>query len=368
LDEVPYRQEVSEAVIRIDGVAKAFAGHTALAGVSLSIMAGEFFSLLGPSGCGKTTLLRLLAGFEAADAGGISIGGADMQGVAPYDRPVNMMFQSYALFPHMTVAGNIAFGLGQTDMTKREIEARVDELLVMLHLAKLARRKPHQLSGGEKQRTALARCLARKPLVVLLDEPMAALDKRLRDSTRSELVEIQKKVGTTFVMVTHDQEEAMAVSSRIAVMEAGRILQVGSPREVYEFPQSRAVAKFIGTANFFEGVVVGHSREGVRLHCGHEGLDMTAPGEYPMGTRLALLVRPEKFSLGKDIPPGDNHVPAEVVEEVYQGGTSQYKLRLFSGNFVTVNAANLRHAVAKPVAVGDKLSLSWHPADGVLLP
>jgi putrescine transport system ATP-binding protein len=360
---------VKEPVIRVDGVTKAFAGHTALAEVTLHIDAGEFFSLLGPSGCGKTTLLRLLAGFEEADQGGISIAGRDMQGVPPYDRPVNMMFQSYALFPHMTVADNIAFGLKQMDMNRREIAERTGDMLALVHMEHLAKRKPHQLSGGERQRAALARCLARKPVVVLLDEPLAALDKRLRDRTRSELVEIQKRVGTTFVMVTHDQEEAMAVSTRIAVMEGGRVMQVGRPREIYEFPNSRAVAKFIGTANFFECVVVGNSPAGgLRLHCEAEGLELMAPGDYPVGARLGLLVRPEKFSIGGERTPGDNLVPAEVIEEAYLGGISQYRLRFFSGNYVTVSAANLRHAVTQPISVGDRLALTWHPADGVLMP
>lgn len=359
---------MTQAVIRIEGVSKAFAGHRALDKVDLEIKAGEFFSLLGPSGCGKTTLLRLMAGFEWQDEGGIFIEGRDMRGVAPYDRPVNMMFQSYALFPHMNVADNIAFGLKQQGLAKDETASRVDEMLALVRMERLAKRKPHQLSGGERQRAALARCLARRPVVVLLDEPMAALDKRLRDSTRSELVDIQKRVGTTFVMVTHDQEEAMAVSSRIAVMEAGSILEVGTPREIYEFPKSRAVAQFIGTANLFEGTVTGKSDKGILVAADGENAVLEAPGDFPVGTKLAVMVRPEKISIGNGHLDGDNLLPGVVTGIVYLGDVSEYRVRTASGRIVTVSCANLRHAVTAPVALGDTVSLSWHPTDGVALP
>ncbi|MFA6020115.1 MAG: ABC transporter ATP-binding protein [Rhodospirillales bacterium] len=357
---------MTAAAISVEGVAKAFAGQPALAGIRLDIQSGEFFSLLGPSGCGKTTLLRLLAGFEQADQGRIVIAGRDMAGVAPYDRPVNMMFQSYALFPHMTVADNIAFGLKQLGMGKGKIAERVGEMLALVRMERLAKRKPHHLSGGERQRAALARCLARRPVVVLLDEPMAALDKRLREQTRLELVEIQKRVGTTFVMVTHDQEEAMAVSSRIAVMEAGAILQVGTPREIYEFPASRAVARFIGTANLFEGVVAQSSPSGLSIDC--EGAKLAAPGNFPVGTKLGVMVRPEKIAIGTAPLPGDNLLPGQVAEISYLGGVSEYRVRLGSGQIVVVAAVNQRHAVTAPVALGDKVTLSWHPTDGVALP
>lgn len=357
-----------QPVIRIEKVAKAFAGHRALVGVDLEIGAGEFFSLLGPSGCGKTTLLRLMAGFETQDAGRIYIEGRDMRDVAPYERPVNMMFQSYALFPHMSVADNVAFGLKQQGLAKGEVSARVEEMLALVRMERMAKRKPNQLSGGERQRAALARCLARRPVVVLLDEPMAALDKRLRDSTRSELVEIQKRVGTTFVMVTHDQEEAMAVSSRIAVMEAGEILQIGPPREIYEFPKSRAVAQFIGTANLFEGAVKDKTQDGMLVASADGDAVFRAPGDFALGDKLAVMVRPEKISIVNGRGEGDNLLPGEVVEIIYLGDFSEYRVRLDSGKIAVASAVNFRHAVSAPVSLGDRVTLSWHPTDGVALP
>src|SRR5260221_5009518 len=250
-------------LLRIEGVGKKFGGFRAVDGLSPDIRAGEFFALLGPSGCGKTTLLRMLAGFETPDAGRILLDGKDIAQVLPHQRPINMMFQNYALFPHLTVRDNIAFGLKRAGMSRSEINARVAEMVTLVKLDGLEKRKPDQLSGGQKQRVALARSLARRPQVLLLDEPLAALDKKLRESTQAELMELQRRLGTTFVIVTHDQEEAMTMANRIGVMDAGRLEQVATPRELYEAPRSRWVAEFVGDVNLFDGEV--SSREHNRL-------------------------------------------------------------------------------------------------------
>src|ERR1700709_1155324 len=250
-------------LLRIDGVVKRFGGFTAVDKLSLDIRAGEFFALLGPSGCGKTTLLRMLAGFETPDAGRILLGGKDIARVLPHQRPVNMMFQNYALFPHLTVRDNIAFGLKRAGMPRSKIDSRVAEMVALVKLEGLEKRRPDQLSGGQKQRVALARSLARRPQVLLLDEPLAALDKKLRESTQLELMELQRRLGMTFIIVTHDQEEAMTMASRIGVMDAGRLEQVATPRELYEAPRSRWVAEFVGDVNILEGEL--QSRDANRM-------------------------------------------------------------------------------------------------------
>ncbi len=253
------------ALLEIDAVSKNFGAVTAVDGVSLSVGEGELFALLGPSGCGKTTLLRLIAGFETPDKGRIVIDGSDVTQVPPYRRPVNMMFQSYALFPHLDVAGNVAFGLKQEGMERRRREARVAEMLALVQMSDYARRRPHELSGGQKQRVALARALAKMPKLLLLDEPLAALDRKLREETRLELIGIQERVGTSFVFVTHDQEEALGMASRIAVMDQGRVAQIGSAAEIYERPNSRFVADFVGAVNLFDGTSGrGFQRAGAR--------------------------------------------------------------------------------------------------------
>ena len=301
------------ALVSFDRVTKRFGDFTAVDGLSLDIHEREFFALLGPSGCGKTTLLRLLAGFEAPDAGRVMLAGQDLAGSPPYRRPVNMMFQSYALFPHMTVAGNVAFGLKQDGLPKQEITARVEEMLGLVQLRPLAARKPDQLSGGQRQRVALARSLAKRPKVLLLDEPLAALDRKLREETRFELKELQRRLETTFVIVTHDQDEAMTVADRIAVMNHGKLVQVGSPVEVYERPNSRWVAGFVGDVNLIEGRVtavypsfVMMEREGMRLRVAHAPV---APGP------IALALRPEKIRISHSVPDGAFEACAELARK-----------------------------------------------------
>src|SRR6267154_1026852 len=310
------------ALLEIIEASKRFGAVAAVDRVSLSIERGEFFALLGPSGCGKTTLLRLIAGFEAPDHGRIVIDGTDVTAVPPYARPVNMMFQSYALFPHLDVAGNIAFGLKQEGMARRRRAARVEEMLALVQMAGYARRRPHELSGGQRQRVALARALAKMPKLLLLDEPLAALDRKLRAETRLELVGIQERVGITFLVVTHDQEEALSMASRVAVMDQGRLVQIGTPAEIYERPRSRFVAGFVGEVNLFEGELTAGFN---RLALAVAGLEQPVP--LPFGTNLAngssaaLAVRPEKLVLSHH-PPAGFAIGATVSSIGYQGGGS----------------------------------------------
>jgi putrescine transport system ATP-binding protein len=367
----PWRDPQAVPFIKIRDVVKKFGAFTAVDDVWLDIYKGEFFSLLGPSGCGKTTLLRLLAGFEDPSAGTIEIDGVDMSTVPPYRRPVNMMFQSYALFPHMTVQQNVAFGLKQERLPRAEIASRVEEMLSLVQLSDLADRKPHQLSGGQKQRVALARAVVKKPKVLLLDEPLGALDRKLREQTQFELVNIQESLGLTFVIVTHDQDEAMTVSTRIAIMDRGRTVQIGTPGEIYEYPNSLYVAQFLGEVNIFEGRVLEAGKDHVIVRSEEGGCDIYADRGIDAVPRQEVYaaIRPEKVEIAK-APPADtriNCITGAVYDIGYLGSLSVYHVRLKSGAKVKVTAANRSRLVERPITWEDRVWLFWPPAASVVL-
>src|SRR5271154_5566293 len=332
-----------QPLLRIDAVVKKFGNFRAVDALSLDIHAGEFFALLGPSGCGKTTLLRMLAGFETPDEGRILLDGKDIAQIPPHQRPVNMMFQNYALFPHLSVRDNIAFGLKRAEMSKSDIDARVAEMVALVKLDGLEKRKPDQLSGGQKQRVALARSLARRPQMLLLDEPLAALDKKLRESTQLELMELQRRLGMTFIIVTHDQEEAMTVAGRIGVMDAGRLEQVATPRELYEAPRSRWIAEFVGDINLFEGThdvaEISHLTMAPRLAITTRDagtIYVAEPREKLTKASLCVAIRPEKVKLSRRAPASDdpralNRLEGVVTDVSYLGGITSYKVRLDGG-------------------------------------
>jgi putrescine transport system ATP-binding protein len=358
----------AKPLVRFDAVSKRFAGTTAVDAVSLDIHQGEFFALLGPSGCGKTTLLRMLAGFETPDSGRVLLDGQDLTRVPPHRRPVNMMFQSYALFPHLTVAGNVAFGLKQDGLPKTGIDARIAEMLALLRLEGLGARKPHQLSGGQRQRVALARALVKHPRVLLLDEPLAALDKKLRGETQFELMRLKERLGLTFVIVTHDQEEAMTVANRIGVMNQGRLVQVATPSEIYEQPNSRWVADFIGDVNLIEGQVAEKTPAVTTVVTTSAGSIRAAASDAKPGDTVAVALRPEKIRIGREVPPASmNAVEGEVTAIGYLGDFSIYKLRLADGFVMEAAAANVARVVARPVSIGDRVWLSWAADAGVVL-
>ena len=361
----------TKPLVQIKGLTKKFGDVIAVDNVDLDIYQGELFCLLGGSGCGKSTLLRMLAGFEYPEAGTISIDGMDMSNVPAYERPTNMMFQSYALFPHMTVEKNIAFGLQQDVMPKDEIADRVHDILKLVELEGYKKRRPQQLSGGQRQRVALARSLVKEPKLLLLDEPLAALDKKLRKQTQFELANIQEQVGVTFIVVTHDQEEAMTLSSRMAVMDAGRFKQIGTPTEIYEFPESRFVADFIGSANIFEGRVSEDGSDHVRVSTNVGEVYINHGQSVAENKQIWVGLRPEKIHLSITPPKntGPNQIMGQVEDIGYLGETSIYKVRLQNGQIVDVTAPNQRRPMSRTHSITweDTVFLSWEPESVMLL-
>ena len=367
----PWKDPRAQAYIRIENVTKKFGDFVAVNDVSLSIYRGEIFCLLGGSGCGKTTLLRMLAGFERPTSGRIFIDGQNMEGVPPYERPVNMMFQSYALFPHMTVEQNVSFGLKQEGLPRAEIKERVAEMIGMVKLNGFEQRKPHQLSGGQRQRVALARSLIKRPKLLLLDEPLGALDKKLREHTQFELVNLQERLGVTFVVVTHDQEEAMTLASRIGVMNHGRIVQVGTPLEIYEYPNTRFVSEFIGNVNMFEGrivedepdhVIIQSPELGTPIYVGH---GVSAAPDAVVWT----AVRPEKMLLTREPPanPQYNCASGVIKEIAYMGDLSIYLIPLDSGKTVRVTQPNAFRQAEARLTWEDRVWVSWHESSAVVV-
>ncbi|MFQ5623614.1 MAG: ABC transporter ATP-binding protein [Paracoccaceae bacterium] len=369
-DLKPWTHASARPFVQIRGVTKKFGEFTAVDDVSLDIFKGELFCLLGGSGCGKSTLLRMLAGFEQPTAGSIAIDGQEMAGVAAHDRPTNMMFQSYALFPHMSVERNVAYGLAREGMPKARIGERVAEMLRMVKLEKFASRKPHQLSGGQMQRVALARSLVKRPKLLLLDEPLAALDKKLREETQFELIRIQETLGVTFIVVTHDQEEAMTLSTRIGVMDHGRIVQVGEPPQIYEQPRTRFVSDFIGTVNLFEGQVDVAAPDRMRIRSADAGGDLIV---RPLGSVQArqtvwTAVRPERISLSRERPgDAENVFPGTVEEVAYRGHLSVYRIRLESGKTIITTRPADRRQSEGDISWDERVFATWDADAGVVL-
>jgi putrescine transport system ATP-binding protein len=365
----PWNDPATRPYVEVERVTKSFGDFKAVDDVSLKIYKGEIFCLLGASGCGKTTLLRMLGGFETPSSGRIFIDGEDMTGVPPYERPVNMMFQSYALFPHMTVEQNVAFGLKQDGVAKAEIADRVATMLELVKLGGLGKRKPHQLSGGQKQRVALARSLVKRPKLLLLDEPLGALDKKLREHTQFELVSLQDKLGVTFIVVTHDQEEAMTLASRIGVMNHGEIVQAGTPSEIYEFPGSKFVADFVGSVNIFEGKLVEDEPEHVRIASDELGATIYVSHgiSAPPEAIVWAAIRPEKVFMSTAQPEGKDNVVRGAVQDIaYLGDLSIYLVKLATGKVVRVTQPNTsRHAEA--ITWDQQVYLSWDPTSPVIV-
>jgi putrescine transport system ATP-binding protein len=365
----PWDDPAAKPLIRFRNVTKRFGDFVAIDDLTLDIFEQEFFALLGPSGCGKTTMMRMLAGFENPTEGAIELAGKDIAGVPPNKRAVNMMFQSYALFPHLTVWDNIAFGLRRESADKAAISARVEEMLKLTRLEKFAQRKPHQISGGQRQRVALARSLAKAPKLLLLDEPLGALDAKLREATQFELMDIQEKTGTTFVIVTHDQEEAMTVASRVAVMNEGRIIQVATPEQIYEAPQSVYVADFIGDVNIIRGTskAVGEGRYEIIWAEGRDPLHAVSTRPFSDGQKCHLAIRPEKVSIHAERPTADNTVQGKVLDIAYLGNLSTYHVELPTGEVIKAQVANTRRISRRDFTWEDPVWISWTETGGVLL-
>ncbi|MBX7146692.1 MAG: ABC transporter ATP-binding protein [Alphaproteobacteria bacterium] len=368
--EQPWNNSKNKPYIHIDHVVKKFGNFTAVQDVSLSIYKGELFSLLGGSGCGKTTLLRMLAGFEEPTSGKIYIDGVDMAGIAPYDRPTNMMFQSYALFPHMSVENNIAFGLRQDSVPAAEITKRVSDILELVQLKPFAKRKPHQLSGGQRQRVALARALVKQPKLLLLDEPLGALDKKLREQTQFELMNIQSQLGVTFIVVTHDQEEAMTLSTRIGVMNSGQIVQTGTPQEIYEYPTNKFVANFIGSINMFEGFIIEDEPDHVLIKSEQAGshLYINHGISSPPTGKVFYAIRPEKIILTKDKPDQPYNCLSGIIEEIaYMGNLSVYLIRLPNNTTFKATMPNQIRFLEEQLKHEDRIYASWNASSGIVL-
>lgn len=366
----PWENPDTKPLIHFDRVSKRFGNFTAVDRVDLPIYEREFHALLGPSGCGKTTLMRMLAGFDEPTEGDVILDGKSLKGVPPYRRPVNMMFQSYALFPHMSVEKNVGFGLKQEGMAKSEIADRVAEMLKLVRLDQFAKRKPHQLSGGQRQRVALARSIAKKPRVLLLDEPLGALDKKLREATQFELTDLQMELGMTFLIVTHDQEEAMTVADRIAVMEHGMIRQVATPAEIYEQPASRYVADFIGDINIVEGRIENGAGSLTRLVSPKSGLVIETDQPVEGSPETAwYAIRPEKLRISLDQPVDTavNAVSGEIWDIAYLGDVSIYHVKLDDGTVMRATTANTTRLVERPISWDDRVWLTWDANAGVVL-
>ena len=366
----PWDDPNEKPLIRFENVTKKFGEFVAIDDLTLDIYAQEFCALLGPSGCGKTTMMRMLAGFENPTEGKMELAGKDIADVPPNKRAVNMMFQSYALFPHLSIWENIAFGLKRDKQSKDQIAARVDEMLKLTRLEKFAQRKPHQISGGQRQRVALARSLAKAPKLLLLDEPLGALDKKLRQDTQFELMDIQETTGTTFVIVTHDQEEAMTVASRVAVMDEGRIIQVSTPAAIYEYPNSVYVADFIGEVNIIEATAKAVGKDKYHLDWA-EGQDpIVAMSEHPFsdGQKAHLAIRPEKIGISTEKPKdAANALQGKVLDIAYLGNLSTYHVELPGGQIIKAQTANTRRLARRDITWEDPVWISWSATAGVLL-
>ncbi|RIY00063.1 ABC transporter ATP-binding protein [Aureimonas flava] len=365
----PWNDPDAKPLIEFDHVTKRFGAAVAVDDLSLGIYTREFFALLGPSGCGKSTLLRMLAGFEEPTGGDIRLGGQSLRGVPPYRRPLNMMFQSYALFPHMSVEKNVAFGLRQDGMARSEIEARVEEMLRLVKLEPFRRRKPSQLSGGQQQRVALARSLAKRPKVLLLDEPLGALDKKLREETQFELMDLQQELGLTFVIVTHDQEEAMTMADRMAVMRAGRICQVAPPAVVYEAPASRYVADFVGNVSLIEAEVESLSDGIATLRSPAGRIEAETPAALSPGQAVVFAIRPEKLRLSRGAPRAEapNTLSGTVWDIGYLGDVTLFNIKLASGETVRSTLFNTARHAPEQIGWEEEVTLTFERDAGVVL-